>query len=56
MAKILPARLRYPLFFSGLLMMEISGFLLKYAHLSAGYSEITVTLGFLLFVASVLVP
>ncbi len=49
-------KFRYPVFFTGILLMEISGFLLRYAHLQAAYSELLVILGFLILLASLLLP
>ncbi|MEM0155042.1 MAG: hypothetical protein QW597_00330 [Thermoplasmataceae archaeon] len=53
MIKILPSRFRYPLFFLGLLIMELSGLLLKFANLAFSGVEVMIAAGFLVFVFSI---
>lgn len=54
MLKILPSRYRYPLFFLGILIMEIAGVLYKLVHLSNAGAEALVIPGFLIFAFSIL--
>ncbi len=55
MLKILPGRFRYPLFFLGILLMEIAGILYKAVDLGEARTAGIVVAGFLLFAASILV-
>ncbi len=53
MKRFVPPRLRYPLFFVGLLIIIASGFLNKYAGMPIGAVEVSVVVGFALFLASI---
>jgi hypothetical protein len=55
MLKILPSRYRYPLFFLGILLMELAGLLYKFIDLSKPGMEGLVIAGFVLFASSILV-
>lgn len=54
MRRILPQAIRYPLFFTGMMLMISAGFANRYIH-SFGLFDtaITVAIGFILFMASV---
>ena len=54
--KIIQTRYRYPLFFIGLLMMSIAGFLYRYLRISVGATAIIVGIGFVIFVLSIALP
>jgi|GEM_PF-1651528 hypothetical protein len=54
MLKILPSRYRYPLFFVGILLMEIAGVLFKLVSLSEEGIEAIVIIGFLVFAFSII--
>ncbi|MGC8561657.1 MAG: hypothetical protein ACP5UZ_00180 [Thermoplasmata archaeon] len=54
MLKILPSRYRYPLFFLGILLMEIAGVLYKVTDLGEGGTEVLIIVGFLTFAFSIL--
>ena len=54
MARILPSRFRYPLFFLGLFIMELSGFLFKFLNLALSGVEVMIVAGFLIFAFSIL--
>ena len=54
--RILPTRYRYPIFFVGLVMMALSGFIQKYAGTGLGLTIALVSVGFVLFVASLALP
>jgi hypothetical protein len=54
MLKILPARYRYPLFFFGILLMELAGLLYKFIDLSKPGTEGLVIVGFVMFASSIL--
>lgn len=53
MKKLLASRFRYPLFFLGLLVMETSGLLFKFAHLSEDGVVGMVVVGFAFFIFSI---
>jgi hypothetical protein len=55
MLKILPSRYRYPLFFLGILLMEIAGVLYRVIDLGKTSTVGMVLAGFILFAASILV-
>jgi len=54
MAKILPSRYKYPFFFLGLFVMELSGLFFKFLNLALGGVEVMIVVGFLLFAFSIL--
>ena len=54
MMKILPTRYRYPLFFLGILMMEIAGVLFKVTDIGKTGIEGIVVVGFLVFAFSII--
>ncbi len=54
MLKILQTRYRYPLFFLGILIMEMAGVLYKLVHISTLDAEIMVIPGFIIFAFSIL--
>lgn len=56
MARTLPSRYRYHLFFIGILLMSASGFIQRYAGTGLAFTAACVVLGFLLFVASIALP
>ena len=53
MKRIIPPRFRYPLFLAGLLIIIASGYAHRYAGAPLWSIEISVTAGFLLFLASI---
>ncbi len=55
MMKILPSRYRYPLFFFGILLMEMAGVLYKLTDLGKTGTEGIVIVGFIIFASSILV-
>ncbi|MDE1870894.1 MAG: hypothetical protein KGI06_01500 [Candidatus Micrarchaeota archaeon] len=56
MAKIIPTKYRYPMFFAGITIMAAAGFADRYAHLGLGLTATCAAAGFLLFVASIALP
>ncbi len=54
--KVIQARYRYPLFFIGMLMMSIAGFLYRYLKISVGATAAVVGIGFVIFVLSIALP
>jgi hypothetical protein len=54
MLKILPSRYRYPLFFLGILLMEMAGVLYKAINLGTPGTEGLIIAGFLIFAFSIL--
>lgn len=54
MLKILASRYRYPLFFLGILIMEVAGLLYKLVNLGTGGTEGLVIVGFITFAFSIL--
>ncbi len=54
MMKILPSRFRYPLFFLGIIIMEIAGVLYKVIDLGKIDAVGMVVIGFLFFAFSIL--
>lgn len=54
MFKILPSRYRYPLFFLGILLMEITGVLYKTIDIGKSTAEGMVITGFIVFAFSIL--
>ncbi len=56
MSNLLQTKYRYHVFFVGVFLMTISGFLYKYSILSADLAAASVVLGFLIFVASIAIP
>ncbi len=56
MADILPTKYRYPMFFLGIAIMSVSGFVQRYAKTGPGFTVVCVAAGFILFVASVAIP
>lgn len=56
MRHILSSRARYPMFFFGIFLIELGGLLLHFAKLSMLGTEIFAAVGFLVFLASFLVP
>ncbi len=53
---ILRSRARYPMFFTGIFLIELGGLLLHFAKLSLLGTEIFAAVGFLVFLASFLIP
>ncbi len=53
MKKLIPSKYRYPMFFTGVMVIVISGLLNKYLHMAEGYTEIGAAIGFLLFMFSI---
>lgn len=56
MVKILPAKYRYPVFFVGIFMMSIAGFVQKYARTGLEVTVALVAVGFVLFLTSIALP
>lgn len=56
MVRIIPSRFRYPMFFVGIAMMSLAGFMEKYVKVGREFTIIIVALGFAIFVASVAIP
>ncbi|MCL5665294.1 MAG: hypothetical protein M1315_00425 [Candidatus Thermoplasmatota archaeon] len=56
MKSILRSRARYPMFFTGIFLIELGGLLLHFAKLSLLGTEIFAAVGFLVFLASFLIP
>lgn len=54
MLKVLPSRYRYPLFFFGILLVELAGLLYKFVDLGKTGTEGMVIAGFILFAFSIL--
>lgn len=54
--KILPTKYRYLLFFLGIVIMSISGFIQKYAKTGLEFTIACVAIGFILFMASIVLP
>jgi len=54
--KILPSKYRYPLFFFAFMVIGAAGLLSRYAALSLTYTATLVSIGFLMFLASILLP
>ena len=53
MGKIIKSEYRYPIFFAGMMLMILSAFGYKYAHMDARLSGIVACIGFLLLIVSV---
>ncbi|MCL4412690.1 MAG: hypothetical protein M1526_04980 [Candidatus Thermoplasmatota archaeon] len=53
MPHLLPSRFKYPLFFLGLLIMEMAGLLFKFEHIPGDEVEGLVISGFLIFLFSI---
>ena len=53
MKRLMPSKYRYPLFFLGIMIIDVSGFLYKYLHATLLQTEISVVIGFFLFLASI---
>lgn len=56
MGRFIPSKYRYPMFFVGIAIMSIAGFVQRYAKTKPEFTVISVAVGFVLFVASVAVP
>ena len=52
----MPVKYRFPLFFLGIALMSVSGFLQKYARTGLAFTVTCVVIGFLLFVISIALP
>ncbi|MGC8537983.1 MAG: hypothetical protein ACP5MZ_03315 [Candidatus Micrarchaeia archaeon] len=53
--RIIPARFRYPMFFAAVMIMFLAGVAEKYLGVGLGLTEAAVALGFIMFVASIVV-
>ncbi|GGM73818.1 hypothetical protein GCM10007108_09710 [Thermogymnomonas acidicola] len=56
MKSIMNSRARYPLFFTGLFVIELAGLLLKFAHITELTVEVMAGIGFVIFLLSFIVP
>lgn len=56
MAKILPAKYRYPIFFAGVMLMSVAGFVHEVVGRVPAITATLVALGFVLFTASFAIP
>ncbi len=56
MVKILKSRWRYPLFFLGILIIEIGGFYYKFVSQNVTNTAYLAAVGFIIFLISIFLP